>query len=165
MEPHEIPEQPIPVALQITTPLSGPLAVNCIWPPGFTCGKLGEIESPEAVAAVTVTVALADWLGAATAVAVTVIVGEAGIVAGAAYKPEAEIDPHAEPAQPEPKRVHFTDEFVVPVTFAENCCCAPTLTWADCGDTEIMTDAGDSITTVATADFVASAIETALTAT
>jgi hypothetical protein len=48
-----------------------------------------------------VTVAFADWLGAATDVAVTVTVGGAGTLAGAVYKPEAEMDPHAEPEQPE----------------------------------------------------------------
>ena len=60
--------------------------------------------------------------------AVMVTAGGVGAVAGAVYKPEAEIDPHAEPAQPDPATAHFTDEFVVPATVAENCFCAPALT-------------------------------------
>lgn len=126
--PHEIPEQPMPESLQTTTPLLGPLAVNCIWPPGFTSGEAGEMVMPEETAALIVTAAFADWLGAATAVAVTVTAGGVGTVAGAVYKPEAEINPHAEPAQPDPATVQFTDELVVPATVAENCCCAPALT-------------------------------------
>ena len=75
-----------------------------------------------------VTVALENLLGAATDVAVMVTLGVLGTLAGAVYKPDAEIDPHAAPAQPVPATVHFTDLFVVPVTLAENCCCPRTKT-------------------------------------
>jgi hypothetical protein len=75
-----------------------------------------------------VTVAVADLVGAATDAAVIVTLGEAGTLAGAIYKPEAEIDPHARPAHPVPATVHFTDVLVVPVTVAENCCCPLTKT-------------------------------------
>jgi hypothetical protein len=92
-----------------------------------------------------------------------VTMGEVGTVAGAVYKPEAEMDPHAEPAQPVPATVHFTEVFVLPVTFAENCCCPPALTWAVGGETETITDAADSITMVAEADFVGAATEVAVT--
>lgn len=135
--------------------------MNCTCPPGFTWGKLGEIVS--LVAAVMVTVAFADWLGAATDVAVMVTVGGAGTLAGAVYKPEAEMDPHAEPEQPVPATVQFTDVFVLPVTVAENCFCPPALTWTVDGDTDTDTDAAASISTVAEADFVGSATEVALT--
>jgi len=121
MEPHEIPEQPLPEALQITTPLPGPLAVNCTWPPGFTWGELGETVICE-VATAIVTVAVPDRLGAATGMAVIVTVGGAGTDPGALYNPEVEMDPHAAPVQPVPETVHFTDVFVLPVTAAENCC-------------------------------------------
>jgi hypothetical protein len=75
-----------------------------------------------------VTVAEADLVGAATAVAVTVTLDEVGTLAGAVYKPVEEMDPHTSPAQPVPATVHFTEVFVVPVTVAENCCCPPTKT-------------------------------------
>jgi hypothetical protein len=120
MEPHVIPEQPLPEALQITTPLPGPLAVNCTWAPGFTWGELGETVSVGAEATI-VAVALADRLGAPTDVAVMVTVGGAGTVVGAEYRPEVEMDPHFAPVQPVPETVHFTDVFVLPVTVAENC--------------------------------------------
>jgi hypothetical protein len=127
MEPHEIPEQPLPEMFQITTPLPGPLAVNCTWARGLSWGELGETVICE-VATAIVTVAIADRLGAATGMAVIVTVGEAGTDPGALYNPEVEMDPHVEPAQPLPETVHFTDVFVLPVTIAENCCCPPVLT-------------------------------------
>ena len=127
MAPHEIPEQPLPEALQITTPLPGPLAANCTWPPGFTWGELGEITICEAAATI-VAVAVPERVGAATGMAVIVTVAGAGIDAGAAYSPEAEMDPQARPAQPVPETLHFTDLFVLPVTNAENCCSPPVLT-------------------------------------
>jgi hypothetical protein len=117
----------MPEALQITTPTPGPLAENCTDAPGFTCGELGDTVSGER-GATTVTVALEDLLGAATEVAVMVTFGVAGAVAGAVYKPDVEIDPHADPAHPVPATVHCTEVFVAPVTVAENCCCRPTLT-------------------------------------
>ena len=74
-----------------------------------------------------VTVAVADRLGAAIALAVIVTLGGLERLAGAVYNPDAEIDPHADPAQPVPVIVHFTVGFVVPLTFAEYCWCPPRL--------------------------------------
>ena len=122
-----IPEHPLPDALQITTLIPGPLAENCICEPGFTCGELGLIVTGEEAGTI-VTVALANLVGEATDVAVTVTLAEAGMLAGPVYKPEVEIDPQDEPEQPVPETVHFTAVFVVPVTFAVNCCCPLTLT-------------------------------------
>jgi hypothetical protein len=88
----------------------------------------GETETKIDADDVIVTTAEADLVGAATEVAVIVTLGEAGTVAGAMYKPDAEIDPHAKPAQPVPATVHFTDVFEIPATVAENCCCPLTKT-------------------------------------
>ena len=124
-----MPEHPLPERLQITTPLPGPLAENCSVAPGFNCGALGATVSPEDVEAATMVAdALADFVGDATDVAVMVTLGIAGTLVGAEYTPEVEIDPHAEPVQPVPAIDHFTDVFVVPVTFAEKPCCPPALT-------------------------------------
>jgi hypothetical protein len=129
MEPQLIPEHPLPETLQITTPLSGPLALNCNCAPGFTWAELGVTAiCEEEVAATMVAVALDDLLGAATDTAVIVTLGEAGMLAGAVYRPEVEIDPQPDPEQPVPAIDHFTDVFVAPVTLAENCCCLLTLT-------------------------------------
>jgi hypothetical protein len=146
---------------QITTPLPGPLAENCTWAPGLICGETGEIVILEPVTMVTL--AEADLLGSATAAAVTVTTGVAGIVEGAVYRPELEIVPHADPLQPLPVTLHFTALFVVPLTLAENCCCTPVETWAVRGDTEIDTEAAAWITTDAELDFVGLATEVAVT--
>ena len=89
--------------------------------------------------------------------------GELGSFAGAVYKPDAEIDPHAEPVQLGPAMVHFTAVFVEPLTAAAYCCFPPRLTCADDGDTEIDTAAADTIVTVAEADFVGAATAVAVT--
>jgi len=107
--------------------------------------------------------ALADRLGAATVLAVIVTLGGVGRFAGAVYKPEVEIDPHVDPAQPVPATDHITVGFVVPLTVAEYCCCRPRLTWAVDGDTETDTAAADSIVTVAEADFAGAATDVAVT--
>jgi hypothetical protein len=59
--------------------------------------------------------------------------------------------------------LHVTAVFVVPLTVAENCCCAPVETWVAEGETTTETDAADWITTAAEADFVESATEVAVT--
>src|ERR1700735_3067514 len=93
MEPQLIPEHPLPDTLQITTPLAGPLAVNCNCAPGFTCAELGVTPICEEEAAATmVAIALDDLLGAATDTAVIVILGEAGMLDGDVYRPEDGID-------------------------------------------------------------------------
>jgi hypothetical protein len=158
MEPHAIPEQPLPVTLQTTTPLC-PLALNWIWPPGLICGEPGEIVS---VGVETMVIcAEPDRLGAATEVAVAVTVGGEGTLAGAVYKPELDIEPHPAPLHPD--KLQVTDVFVVPVTVAENCCCFPVDTCAVAGDTVTETEEAASMTTLAEADFVGSATEVAVT--
>lgn len=127
IEPQVIPEHPLPETFQTTMPLPGPLAKNCSWTPGFTVGELGVTMNFE-TAATIVAVALEDLVGAATDTAVMVTLGDAGTLGGAVYRPEAEIDPQADPEQPAPATAHLTDVFVAPTTVAENCCCVPTLT-------------------------------------
>jgi hypothetical protein len=70
-----------------------------------------------------VTTALEERAGAATAIAVIVTLAELGTTAGAAYRPDDDMVPHAEPAHPEPATDQRTLVFVVPVTVAVNCCC------------------------------------------
>lgn len=110
-----------------------------------------------------VAVALEDLPGAATDTAVIVTLGEVGTLPGAVYRPEAEIDPQDAPEQPAPATVHLTAAFVVPVTVAENCCVPPVLTCTAEGETEIDTDAADSMSRVAEADFAGEATEVAVT--
>ena len=70
----------------------------------------------------TVTDALADLLGSATDVAVTVTKGGLGAVEGAVYKPVVEIVPQSDPAQPVPLRLQVTAVVLDPVTVDVNCC-------------------------------------------
>jgi len=63
----------------------------------------------------TVTVAVADLVGSACDVAVTVACGGFGMVVGAVYSPVGEIAPPGEVLQ-------VTPVFGAPVTFATNCC-------------------------------------------
>jgi len=118
MEPQAIAEQPLPETPHITTPLPGPLAANCSCAPGFICGELGVTVSCEEKAT-SVAVEPAVRLGAAADLAVIVILGGVGRLAGAAYRPEAEIDPHVDPLQPVPATLHLTAVLVVPLTVAE----------------------------------------------
>src|SRR5579863_8760524 len=74
---------------------------------------------------VTVTLALADFVGSAVLVAVTV---SEPAVAGAVYKPLLETMPLI--------AVQFTAVFVDPVTVAVNCCCCPVCTEAEVGAIE-----------------------------
>jgi hypothetical protein len=92
-----------------------------------------------------------------------VTAGGAGTFAGAVYKPEVEMDPQVAPEHPAPAMLHFTAAFVLPVTFAVNCCVEPALTEAVAGETETDTDVSDSMTTLAEADFVGEAAEVAVT--
>ena len=70
---------------------------------------------------VTVTDALADLLGSATDVAVTVTNGGLGAVEGAVYRPDEVILPQSVPTQPVPLRLQVTAVLLVPVTLAVNC--------------------------------------------
>jgi|ERR1700683_2784578 hypothetical protein len=83
-----------------------------------------------------VTVAVLDFSGFATEVAVTVTVAGVGTVPGALYTPEEEITPHAAPEQPLPATLHVTVVSLAPVTTATNPCWWPTTTPALAGETE-----------------------------
>ena len=146
-----IPEQPAPETLQTTMPLPGPLATNCNCVPALTRGELGLTVSCE-IAATIVAVALDDLTGSATETAEIVTLGEAGTIVGAVYKPLAETVPQADPEHPVPATAHLTDAFVVPVTFAENCCCAPALICTVEGKTEIEMDVANVMSTIAETD-------------
>ena len=73
------------------------------------------------------------------------------------------MDPHVAPEHPAPAMLHFTAAFVLPVTFAVNCCCEPALTEVVVGETATETKVADSMTTLAEADFVGEAAEVAVT--
>ena len=73
-------------------------------------------------------VAVPDWLGAATEVALTVTAEGLGAVAGAVYKPVLLIMPQVAPLHPEPETLHTTAVLEAPVTVAENCTCPPAAT-------------------------------------
>jgi len=159
--PQAIPEHPIPETLHITISLWGPLAENWICPPGFTWGDIGEIVRVDRAAAM-VTIAVDERLGAATEVAV-IVTFESGTVDGATYRPDEEMEPHADPAHPVPAMDHRTDMFVVPVTVAVNCFCPPTVNCVLEGETRTETAVAASMTTVADADFVGAATDVAVT--
>jgi hypothetical protein len=86
-------------------------------------------------AAATVTVAVALFVASACAVALTVTVAGLGALAGAVYKPLAEIVPCV--ASPETCQV--TAVFAAFVTVAENCCVCPDVTVAVVGDIVTLT--------------------------
>lgn len=159
MVPHDDAEQPLPLRLHTTTAAPGPLAENWIWARGFTCGEAGDIVSAEPETIVTIAEPEADE--SADEVAVTVTVAGVGTFVGAAYSPEAESAPQVAPLHPLPDNLQVTVVFVVPVTTAENCCCAPVATCADAGFTNTDTAAAAWIRTVAVPDWVGSAFEVA----
>ena len=149
MVPHVAPEQPLPVTVQVTPKLPGSLvtvAVNCSVPLTETVPEVGDTET-ETAGVVMVTVVDADLVLSATLVAVTVTVFGDGAVAGAVYKPLAEIVPHAGPAQPAPVTVHVTAVLELPVTVALNCCALPACTLGFSG--EMLTATGTLTVTIA----------------
>jgi len=97
---------------------------------------------------VTVTVAVPDFVGSATDVAVTVTNDGLGGVAGAVYKPPVVILPQDGPPQPNPVTLQVTPVLVDPVTVALNCCCAPVLSSTLPGDTLTLTTEGAITVTV-----------------
>jgi len=111
------------------------------------------------------TVAEADFVGAATEVAVTVACAGLGMTTGAVYKPPEVIVPQAVPPHPAPDTVQFTAPFELPVTTAENCCWPD---WAIVVSTgEIVTPMLPDVPTVTLAlpDWVRSARDIATTVT
>jgi hypothetical protein len=129
--------------------------------PVTTCTLAGEI--PTTIECRIVTVDLADLVGSATEVAVTVTTAGLGTDAGAVYRPLDEIEPQVAPEQPAPLRAHVTAVFDEPVTVAANCCVFPVIISAAAG--EMVTATGARIVTVADADLVGSANEVAVTVT
>jgi uncharacterized spore protein YtfJ len=125
----------------------------------ITCAVVGEIV--RATGRTIVTEAVADFEESATEVALTETCAELGTAAGAVYRPLVEMVPHAVPVQPLPLMLQVTAEFVVLATVAVNCRWLPVTTVAVVG--EIVTATGATIVTEATADFVGSATEVALT--
>lgn len=109
------------------------------------------------------TLAEPDCVGSATAVAVTATVAGEGTDAGAVYRPVEVIVPQVEPLQPAPESFQVTAVFVLPLTVAVNCCCAPIATCTEEGVTPTETAAEDWMTTLAEADLVGSATDVALT--
>src|SRR5271157_4538713 len=126
------------------------VAVNCCWPPTFTCAVDGETVT--AGPDTTVTIAVANLLGSATEVAVTETVCT---TEGAVYSPMLLIMPQLAPLQP--VKPHMTPLFPVPVTVAVNCCCPFTETCAVGGEIVTVTPAAATMNTLAEADFVGSA--------
>ena len=63
----------------------------CVPPPALTVAVPGETVTE--IGAVTVTVAVAVFVGSTTLVAVTITLGFPGTVAGAVYLPVASMDP------------------------------------------------------------------------
>src|SRR5713101_7416141 len=125
----------------------------------FTCTKA---IAGGGGAVVTVTVAFADLLVSACAIAVTVTVAGLGTVAGAVYRPAVEIVPTVEFPPVTPFTCHVTAVLLLPVTVAVNCCVVLTTTDALVG--EMLTPTVVRVT-VALADLVVSACDTAVTVT
>jgi hypothetical protein len=108
------------------------------------------------------TCAEADLVVSACDVALTLTTAGVVTIAGAVYKPPAEIVPQPEPEQPGvPETLQVTDVFALPVTCAENCREADGATLAEVG--EIVTVTTGTTVTVALADFVVSACDVAVT--
>lgn len=89
-----LPEQPLPLTLHVTAVLVVliTVAVNCCVFPATTAAVVGEMLT--AMGGRIVTVAVLDFNGLATEVAVTVTTAGVGMVFGAAYTPLEEITPH-----------------------------------------------------------------------
>lgn len=107
------------------------------------------------------TCAEADLVVSACDVALTLTTAGVVTIAGAVYKPPAEIVPQPEPEHRVPETLHVTDVFALPVTCAENCREADGATLAEVG--EIVTVTTGTTVTVALADFVVSACDVAVT--
>lgn len=116
-------------------------------------------------AATTVTEALADLVGSATAVAVIEKNAGFGGRAGAVNRPDELMVPQVSAAQPVPAMDHVTAALDDPVTVAVNCFDEPTPTCADVGEIETPTAVPELMVTVADPDFVGLESRVAVTAT
>lgn len=133
------------------------VAVNCCVWPAVRLVAVGLTPIETACDGSKVMVALADLVGSAVEVAVTVRVSSARSESGIEYRPEALSFPTCRLID------HVTPVCVVPVTVAVNCCVCPTsrLTVLGLRPTEIPCVA--SKVTVALADLVGSAMDVAVT--
>ena len=101
--------------------------------PGITVpGASGETETEKSGVPVMETVALADFVGSATLVAVTVAVVPE-VTFGAVYRPALETVPAVAD--------HVTEVLALLVTVAENCCVPPDTTVVEVGEMETATTA------------------------
>src|ERR1019366_4622382 len=141
----------------VTPPLEAPptVAVSCwVW----EAVRVAESGVSEMLTwGVSVTVALAYLVGSATLVAFTVTVCAAAMLAGAVYRPAAEIVPTFGLS------VHVTALLEVPPTVAVYCWVWEPASVAESGVNEIVT--GGLSVTVALADLVGSATLVAFTVT
>lgn len=117
-------------------------------------------ETDTETGGMTVTVAVLDFVGSATDLAVTETRAGFGTVDGAEYSPLDDMVPQPAPEQPLPVTLQVTAASGVSETVAVNCCWALTRTWAVAG--EIDTETGGMTVTVAVLDFVESATEVAV---
>jgi hypothetical protein len=113
----------------------------------------------------TVTAAEADLLGSAFEIAVTVTVAGEGTVVGAVYTPLVSIVPVAAAPPVTPLTCQVTEVSEVALTVAMKVWEWPTVTDTLAGITDTLTGLPPVMVTVAEADFVSSALETAVTVT
>ena len=111
------------------------LAENCCVRPVVTVAVLGLTVTTTAGAAVTVAVAVPDFVESACEVAVMVTVPPVGTVAGAVYKPDELMVPMLAALAEVLLTCQVTAVFVVPETVAVNCCVWPVCTLAVVGVT------------------------------
>ena len=135
--------------LQITAvlPVLPTVAVNTCWPPDRRLVAIGDTEIVTAGRAATVTTTLADLVGSATLVAVTVHVPA---VEGAAY---VMTSPGVLGTDPQ-VALHVTAVFAVLLTVAVNACWPLDGILTGVGDTEIITG-GAATVTIMLAEFAA----------
>ena len=152
--------KPVPVTVAPLTeseepPVFESVMLSVEFVPATRLPKLSEVGDTESWpgAAVTVTVADADFVTSAALVAVTVYVPAEP---GAVNNPVCMTEP--------PLALHVTEVFVLPVTLAVNCCVPPVVRAEVVGEIVTTTGAGAAETiTVADADLVGSATLVAVT--
>ncbi len=138
IDPQAPPAQPAPTTLQITVwSASGGLtaALNCCVAPAWTVAAAGEMVTPVGPVMMCA-VALADFVGSESEVAVILTVFWLGTAPGAVYIPFEPIVPQPAPAQPFPDTPQETPLLVGSSrTVALNCSERPTVTQAVVGTT------------------------------
>src|ERR1019366_1561302 len=133
--PQAVPEQPVPLILQVTLVLLLPVtvALNCACCPVVSCAVVGETETT--ILTAIITVAEPERVGSAWEVALTVTLEGAGCVDGAVYSPLCDTVPQDAPPHPIPLTPPVTAVLLVPVTCALNCWVRVTTTVAEDGET------------------------------